>query len=86
MKTLDNTELTDFTLMISSLTGVGLTVSHLTYNELGTFGLEYTLDGKKTFAGPYKSKDRISSPQDIADTVASIILKKKLQNGVVLLP
>lgn len=86
MKTLDNTELIDFTLLISALTGEGLTVSNLTYNELGTFGLEYTLHGKKTFAGPYKSKDRISSPKDIADVVASIILNRKLQPGVILLP
>ena len=86
MKTLDNTELLDFTILLSSLIGDGLTVSHLTYTELGTFGLEYTLNGKKTFAGPYKSKDRITSPKDIADAVASIILNKKIQSGCVLLP
>lgn len=86
MKTLDNTELNDFTLMISAITGEGLTVSNLTYNELGTFGLVYTLHGKKTFAGPYKSRTGISSPKDIVDAVASIILNRKLQNGVVLLP
>lgn len=86
MKTLNNTELTDFTTLVSCLTGKGLTVSHLTYTELGTFGVEYTLNGKKTFAGPYRSKDRISSPKDIADAVASIILNRKLQDGVILLP
>lgn len=86
MKTLDITELTDFSTLISSITGKGLTVSHLTYTELGTFGVEYTLNGKKTFAGPYRSKDRISCPKDIADAVACIILNKKLQKGVFLLP
>lgn len=86
MKRLDNIELSAFTLMISALTGEGLTVSNFTYNELGTFGLEYTLNGKKTFAGPYKSKDGISCPKDLVDVVASIILKKKLQPGVILLP
>lgn len=86
MKTLDNTELTDFTTLISGLTGKGLTVSHLTYTELGTFGVGYTFNGKKTFAGPYRSKDRISSPKDIASAVASIIMNQKLQKGVFLLP
>lgn len=86
MKTLDNTELTDFSTLLSKLTGKGLSVSHVTYSKLGTFGVEYTLNGKKVFAGPYRSKDRISSPKDIADAVASIILNKKLQNGVFLLP
>jgi hypothetical protein len=86
MKTLNNIELNDFTLLISAATGRGLTVSKFTYDELGTFGLEYTLDGQKTFAGPYKSKDRINNPKDVADAVAAIILKKKLQHGVILLP
>ncbi len=86
MKTLDNTELTNFTLLISALTGAGLTISHLKYNEFGTFGLEYILNGKKIFAGPYKSKERISCHTEIADVVASIILNRKLQPGVILLP
>lgn len=86
MRTLNNTELTDFTTLLSNLTGKGLTISRFTYSRLGTFGIEYTLNGKKTFAGPYKSKDRITSPKDIADAVASIILNEKLKNGYFLLP
>jgi hypothetical protein len=86
MKTLDNTELTDFSMLLRNMTGKGLTVSRVTYSKLGTFGVEYTLNGKKVFAGPYRSKDQISNPKDIADAVASIVLNKKLQNGVFLLP
>lgn len=86
MKTLNTSELTDFSIMLSDLTGKGLEVSHFTYTELGTFGIRYTLDGKQVFAGPYRSKSRISCPKDVADAVASIVLNKKLHSGVVLLP